>query len=835
LKEDKCITIGEMFSGIGAFRKAFEDTSDYFKVVWANDIDKYACQVYRKQYGSDTMIEGDITKLDKATMKPVDLLVGGFPCFKAGTLVLTYNGYKPIEEIQVNDLVLTHKGNWKRVYNTSVRKADKTLTLKALGLHQLVTTEEHPFLTREKNRIWNNDEKRYIPSYGVQKWLNAGEFTKTLEKNKTCLLLSSVVPPTIKDNHSTDFWWIIGFYLASGWVVRRKNRKEGNGRVLFACSEEEVEIARRNIGKLYHSSVTKERTGYRLQVANSKLFRFVKQFGTNSLNKELKGVYLGLDSYKCKVLLDGFFFGSGLRTKTKTQSITTVSEKLAYSLMMCYQRAYAKTTSIFKCNRPPTHVIEGRTVNQHNFYVVKFADMNREGFVEEDYLWKPLRSVKETKDEMVYNISVEDDESYTANNIIVHNCQSFSYAGKKLGFNEQRGKLFFEMAKYIQEHKPLLVLLENVKGLLTHDKEKTFFTIIKTLNDLGYVVDFRVLNSKNFNVPHNRERIFILATNVNKLDAYPFLKEMIVKGFIIEKLIGYMRGISKKQLKLLNEFPYQYVINRLEESLKKDSVPQLEKKLCSLIEENVKEYDLVNWVKTISESIKKFKDELRDENGKYQEKDYRTVGLRINTCSMVQSSESGGHTSGYNREGSRREVFSFRTDDRKLDETQEDTQGKGTRVRCNNTQDKERVIANTISNRYYKDGSENLIQLNEDNGKQVNRVYSVKGISPTVPTACGGRHIPKIAQSLQTDGYLRTGTSFGTDKPQSKRNVRRLTPRECERLQSFPDDFTLEGLTSEGKIVKISDTQRYKMCGNSITVNVVKEISKNLVKFLNRE
>lgn len=88
-------------------------------------------------------------------------------------------------------------------------------------------------------------------------------------------------------------------------------------------------------------------------------------------------------------------------------------------------------------------------------------------------------------------------------------CQSFSIAGKRKGFEESRGTLFFEIARILEVKKPRWVLLENVKGLLSHDNYETIFTIFRILSDLGYTVSWEVLNSKHFNVPQNRERIFI--------------------------------------------------------------------------------------------------------------------------------------------------------------------------------------------------------------------------------------------------------------------------------------------------------------------------------------
>jgi len=89
-------------------------------------------------------------------------------------------------------------------------------------------------------------------------------------------------------------------------------------------------------------------------------------------------------------------------------------------------------------------------------------------------------------------------------------CQAFSIAGKRAGFNDTRGTLFFDIARILREKRPKHFVLENVKGLLSHDDGRTFKTIISTLVELGYGVEWQVLNSKNHGVPQNRERVFIV-------------------------------------------------------------------------------------------------------------------------------------------------------------------------------------------------------------------------------------------------------------------------------------------------------------------------------------
>lgn len=90
-------------------------------------------------------------------------------------------------------------------------------------------------------------------------------------------------------------------------------------------------------------------------------------------------------------------------------------------------------------------------------------------------------------------------------------CQAFSIAGKRLGFEDTRGTLFFDIARIANYHKPKVIFLENVKGLVGHDKGNTFKVINQTLEDFGYKVFSKILNAKDFGVPQNRERIYIVA------------------------------------------------------------------------------------------------------------------------------------------------------------------------------------------------------------------------------------------------------------------------------------------------------------------------------------
>jgi DNA (cytosine-5)-methyltransferase 1 len=120
-------------------------------------------------------------------------------------------------------------------------------------------------------------------------------------------------------------------------------------------------------------------------------------------------------------------------------------------------------------------------------------------------------------------------------------CQAFSVAGKRGGFNDTRGTLFFEIARIARILKPRYLLLENVKGLLNHSGGTTFATILNTLGELGYWWEYQVLNSKDFGVPQNRERVFIIghSRRFPRREIFPITRS---SGQALRQLVGGTQG-----------------------------------------------------------------------------------------------------------------------------------------------------------------------------------------------------------------------------------------------------------------------------------------------------
>lgn len=316
-------------------------------------------------------------------------------------------------------------------------------------------------------------------------------------------------------------------------------------------------------------------------------------------------------------------------------------------------------------------------------------------------------------------------------------CQSFSIAGKREGFlNQTKGTLFFEVARAVKQIKPRFVFLENVKGLLNHDKGNTFRTILNTFDELGYDVEWRIYNSKDFGVPQNRERVYI---------------------------IGHLRGDSGREV--FTFFGEDGEANPT---------------------------NVINPLKGKSDYGWHFEQEVHDENG---------------LCRTVKANGGSGNIP---------------------------------KVILQNPA-KVKQIGNMSSSNSF------------GGNPQTGRVYSDDGLSPTLNTMQGGGREPKVMVKEATQkGYdiATIGDSINISQPNSKTRrgrvghgiantlvtgseqatltseyrIRKLTPRECWRLQAFPDE-----LFDKAQQAGLSDSQLYKQAGNSVTVNVIEYIG-NLLK-----
>lgn len=302
-------------------------------------------------------------------------------------------------------------------------------------------------------------------------------------------------------------------------------------------------------------------------------------------------------------------------------------------------------------------------------------------------------------------------------------CQAFSIAGKRQGFEDTRGTLFFEIARFASILRPRYLLLENVKGLLNHEGGATFETILRTLDELGYDAEWQVLNSKDY-VPQNRERVFI---------------------------IGHLRGGRTRKV-----FPFR----RESESAAK------------------------NYIKAINDS-KKTRELLNfDSTNRF----YDTSGI-----SPCLNTMQGG-----DREP--KIAIPVLTPDR-LEKRQNGRRFKenGDDMFALTSQDRHGILIKEATSKGYAEAKPgDSVNISHPNS-ETRRGRVGKQVANTLLTG--------EEQAVVTEGY----------------RIRKLTPRECWRLQGFPD-----WAFDRAKEVN-SDSQLYKQAGNSVTVNVIEDIARRLV------
>jgi len=537
----------DLFCGLGAFHTAF-NSSPEFKCVLACDIDEGARKIYQANYGLEP--KGDIRKLDLVTMPDFEILCAGFPCFIAGTKVLTHNGYKPIESVTINDTLFTHTGSFQRILNLQQKQhatCFKTIRSK-YHPHELQCTDEHPFYVRERTRIWNNSIRRYEYIFGDPIWLSASKISTShftcMPINTNAILPTFEIPIVINSTKTEtisitldkkDEWFMMGYFLGDGWIqdTKKADGKRFTHTIRFAINNKDEHYVVKRISSVLPITDKQVSTGKckKFGCSNVVWYTILKKFGKYAHGKMIpewiqsapkEYIQEFLDGYKTA---DGCIQPSSRGIQNHTVSYTTVSESIAYGIQRLYLKL-GQLCSIQYTERPKTCVIEGRTCNQQDTYSLRVT-LSRQrassSFIENNYAWFKIDSVEsiQSSPQTVYNFEVENDNSYCVENTIVHNCQPFSIAGNGEGFKDTvKGNLFYDILKIIDAKKPPMCILENVKNLETHDNGNTFNIIKNELIRRGYLITYKVINATEYGSPQARQRIFIVATQ-EKLFSIP--------------------------------------------------------------------------------------------------------------------------------------------------------------------------------------------------------------------------------------------------------------------------------------------------------------------------
>ena len=463
----------------------------------------------REANGMETVFEDVWSGIRDFNLVPYhDILIASPPCFGAGTPVLTQRGSIAIEEVIVGDLVWTHKNRWRKVTDTMSRVAE------AIQIGPIVTTEDHPFYSREQWREWDNSLRHYV--WGVTEesaWVPAGQSKGAFWATPQEISSPTPLPNTLPEP------WLAGRYVADGWVGRDgtclaigdgRQEPEGNWAVTQTGSS-----CRRFTQKTPWDEVLS------------------KDFGSGAHNKTIPTWIFSASSEYRSSFLGGYLSGDGTSVPGGYRS-TTVSLNLASQLRLLAV-SLGLTSSITKVNTPDTTVIEGRAVNQADYYVVSLIENdNRYTRDRDGFRWTKQRKSPEPLGEtVVYDITVEEDHSFTAWGYIVHNCQTFSIAGNGSGRQalnrvlkavedgvhldsdtllefaatvDDRTALVLTPLTYINEFRPEYVILEQVPQVLP--VWKAFAPVLESWN---YSVTTGILSSEEYGLPQTRQRAFLVA------------------------------------------------------------------------------------------------------------------------------------------------------------------------------------------------------------------------------------------------------------------------------------------------------------------------------------
>ncbi|MCM1532930.1 MAG: DNA (cytosine-5-)-methyltransferase [Ruminococcus flavefaciens] len=519
--EERPLRLVELFAGIGSQTQALKNIGVPHKVVAISEIDKYAIQSYEAMHGPTNNL-GDIRKID--LLPDADMWTYSFPCLTGDTLVLTDKGYKRIDEVQLTDKVLTHTGEYRRVLAVYDQGVKPILKLRGMPFDEIRCTHNHRFLVRERTRA-NGHREFADPEWKEAQYLTRNDYIGIAINRNSAVPnwdgISFAWNDGRKARHKNElgalmrdgrFWWVIGRYLGDGWI------RNGGG-IIICCGKAEKHELTEKLDGLFDYTIVEERSVYKFHIPIKELGKFVEQFGKGAANKRLTDTVFDLPPDLLKSFIDGYISADGCRVNGLYKA-TSVSRELIYGIGQCVAKAYRRPYSVYKTERPAKYVIEGREVNQRCSYELTFkteTDKQDKAFFEDGYIWAPLTDICDCGEERVFDISVETDESFTANGVIVHNCQDISVAGKGAGIKEgTRSGLLFEVERLLNVAAengtlPKYLLLENVKNLVSKKFKADFDRWLEFLSSLGYTNYWKVLNAKDYEIPQNRERVFCVS------------------------------------------------------------------------------------------------------------------------------------------------------------------------------------------------------------------------------------------------------------------------------------------------------------------------------------
>ena len=325
-------------------------------------------------------------------------------CLAKGSLILTRAGYKPIEAIEIGDMVLTHKGNWKPVIEKRCTGINPVIQTKAQGVANLITTPDHKLWARKTDKVRAKDYMQKTEPA----WIEA--------QNCKGGYVNLKLPAVEENNLTLQEWWIVGRYLADGHKGTRGDYfiSVGKGKV------EEFEVKAAGYFGTNRDGTARQ---YRLKNLPEHLKKMLEACGRGASNKQVPLAGICANQAEAQALLDGYLSGDGNKTGNAI-SATSVSRALLLGMAMVAQRAHGVIASIFKGKPAGKTVIEGRIVNTLQDWVMSWRESthHHEGIILDDGAWKKVKEPIECDEAETWSIQVADDASYTAEGCIVKNC-----------------------------------------------------------------------------------------------------------------------------------------------------------------------------------------------------------------------------------------------------------------------------------------------------------------------------------------------------------------------------------------------------------------------------
>lgn len=427
----------------------------------------------------------------------IKMLIGGSPCFVAGTMVRTENGIKPIEQISIGDKVLTHNCRYRMVTKIMRRLVNSTVIVSAENCAEKIEcTAEHPFYVRLMTRKFDQNSRQYVrtlsedfgwlePKYFFKKTNSSNDVTqqiyltcatddieKDVEYNGVELRVNqhSTRKVNTLELDSEHLWYVIGRWIADGWFKSRYRKNKTLGGVIICCGKHKTEKfeEKLRLAKLKYCK-TEEETVCKYVFCNKEFALFLKKFGEYADKKVLAEEVYFLPKKLALAFLSGYFDADGCYCDD-TISFSSVSKELAYGIKYLVNKYYKVACSITSYENH-NQTICGRIVHTKKVYAGSFK-INRKSqshyFVENNYIMSPYKTVEEINEmKVVYNLSVDEDESYTANGMVVHNCTYWSCAQKNNRETTAEGlgwELFKNYLIAKEKFKPDIFFYENNKS-----------------------------------------------------------------------------------------------------------------------------------------------------------------------------------------------------------------------------------------------------------------------------------------------------------------------------------------------------------------------------------